>query len=80
MAKTTVDKFGDDMFKELYARYATDTLEAFKQWVCNAIQNNMTSSNLKKSEFVRAIQACTSKDRVVRKASDMFMARDFKVI
>ena len=25
-------------------------------------------------------QACNSKDRIVRKASDMFMAREFKVI
>lgn len=73
-SKVTADKFGDDMFREMYSLYTTASLPDFKQWCCNAIQNNTVSSNLKKNEFERAIQAQTNKDRIVKKMTDIMLA------
>ena len=68
------NKFSDDMYTEMYNQHATASLEDFKKWGINVIQNNTVSSNLKKSEFIAMIRACATKDRLVVKLNSVFMA------
>lgn len=69
-----VNKFNDAMFQEMFLRGKNDSLEDLKNWVCEAIKNNMVSSNVKKLSFIRAIRGCNSNNQVVSKASNMFLS------
>lgn len=73
-SQVTADKFGDAMFREMYDLYAVAPLAEFKAWCCDAIKNNSVSSNMKKDEFQRSINAQSNKDRVVTKMTNFFLA------
>lgn len=69
-----VEKFGDDKFAEMYELYRTSSLPDFKAWCVNAIDKNSVAVGLKKQEFTRSINQQASKDRIVQKMTDFFLA------
>ena len=70
----TKDKFGDSMFAEMYSNHRKMDLEAFRTYCCELIQNNTVSSKLKKTQFTLAIEACRTKDQMVKKITNIMLA------
>lgn len=70
----TKDKFGDNMFAEMYTNHRKMDLETFRTYCCGLIKNNTVSSNLKKTQFDLAIKACRTKDQMVKKMTNIMLA------
>lgn len=74
MPKVKTDKFGDNMFTELYAKYAVLPIEEFRQYCVSLIETHTVSKRKDKDVFIRSLQADRSKDKMVKRVSDIMLA------
>lgn len=74
MSKITYDAFPDEKKQELFASYRTDDLKTFQSKVVETIRNNTVSAKIKKESFIRSILECRTKDKILLKITNIFMA------
>jgi len=68
------DLMDDCNFEILFSLHRTEDLETFRDYCISLVQNHTVSSNLKKSELINGLKACTTKDKLVTKTTNIFMA------
>jgi recombinational DNA repair protein RecT len=74
MSKLTYDAFPDEKKQELFESYRKDDLNTFQAKVADAIRNNTVSDKAKKESFIRSIMECRTKDRILQKITNIFLA------
>jgi hypothetical protein len=74
MNAVTADKFGNDMFAQMYDVYKNADLLGMFRFCEDAIMHNTVSSNKKKANLVNVLRKCKDKDQMVTCMTNIMLA------
>lgn len=74
MTAVTVDKFGDANARRLFAEYVRSNLPTFRQFAIALVEAQTCSSKDKKAYFARQINSASTKDKVLKIVTNIFLA------